>query len=310
MPVHWYYDRTALHADYGAVDQYLKPHPVHPGSILHRSAYTALNEKGDILREQAAYWGRTGVHYHQFLQAGENTLNFQLARALHGLVARTGTYDPDAWLECYIKFMLTPGLHRDTYVEEYHRAFFTHYSQGKKPRACGINDNHIGGLATVPALCAALPGAEETVVRAAVREHVSLTHNNPAVLRAADLLARLLTAVKNGLPLRAALTALAGEFFSERKALSYETQPDETIIGRIFSPACYIDEAFPAALYLAWKYHQDFSAGIIANAHCGGDNCHRGGVIGALLGAACGVPDQWVTGLLTPPPLPAAPAIN
>jgi len=58
------------------------------------------------------------------------------------------------------------------------------------------------------------------------------------------------------------------------------------VIGARFSPACYIAEAMPAALYLAWKYHDDFAAGITANAMVGGDNCHRGAVVGSLLGAA------------------------
>ena len=310
MPVHWYYDRSALRTDYGLVDHYLKPKPIHPGSILHRSHYTAFNEKGDILREQAAYWGQSGVHYHQFLQAGENTLNFQLARELHTLVSRTAPYDPDVWLEGYIRFMLTPGKHRDTYVEEYHRAFFTNYARGKNPRACGISDNHIGGLSQVPALAASLPLADEKTLRAAVREHVSLTHHHPGVLRAADTLVRLLAALGNGQSLRSALTSEAGDFFREKKSQTYESQSDELIIGRIFSPACYIDEAFPAALYLAWKYHQDFSAGIIANAMCGGDSCHRGAVVGALLGAACGVPERWTASLFTPLPSPAAPATS
>ena len=49
----------------------------------------------------------------------------------------------------------------------------------------------------------------------------------------------------------------------------------------------------PAALYLAWKYHDDFAAGITANAMVGGDNCHRGAVVGGLLGAASGgIPER------------------
>jgi hypothetical protein len=44
----------------------------------------------------------------------------------------------------------------------------------------------------------------------------------------------------------------------------------------------------PAALYLAWKYHDDFAAGLTANATVGGDNCHRGAVVGSLLGVAEG----------------------
>lgn len=50
----------------------------------------------------------------------------------------------------------------------------------------------------------------------------------------------------------------------------------------------------PASLYLAWKYHDNFDAGILANAMVGGDNCHRGAVVGSLLGAANGVPVKWL----------------
>jgi ADP-ribosylglycohydrolase len=52
----------------------------------------------------------------------------------------------------------------------------------------------------------------------------------------------------------------------------------------------------PASLYLAWKYHDAFDAGVIANAMVGGDNCHRGAVVGSLLGAANGVPQKWLEG--------------
>jgi hypothetical protein len=101
MPVHWYYDREALRREYGKVDHFIAPQNPHTGSILWRSSYHAINEKGDILREQAQYWGQRDVHYHQFLKAGENTLNFKLAAELFALVRKSGGYDPDAWLERY-----------------------------------------------------------------------------------------------------------------------------------------------------------------------------------------------------------------
>ncbi|MEM9083788.1 MAG: ADP-ribosylglycohydrolase family protein, partial [Planctomycetota bacterium] len=58
------------------------PRNPHPDSILWRSRYEASNKRGDILREQGKYWGEAGrgIHYHQFLQAGENTLNFRLSK--------------------------------------------------------------------------------------------------------------------------------------------------------------------------------------------------------------------------------------
>jgi ADP-ribosyl-[dinitrogen reductase] hydrolase len=286
MPVHWYYDREALRQDYGTVDHFMAPQPVHPGSILWRSSYVPLNERGDILREQAEFWGKREIHYHQFLSAGENTLNFKLATELYTMVREKGGYDPDAWLDRYISRMLQPRWHRDTYLEEYHRAFFTRYSQGKKPRKCGISDDHIGGLATVPALIAALEGTSPEKIRRIVKEHVGLTHAHANVLRAADTLVRLLLALADGEPLREAIRREAGDWISGNKAESWREQPDTRIIGQRFSPACYIAEAMPAALYLSWKYHDDFQAGITANAMVGGDNCHRGAVVGSLLGVA------------------------
>jgi len=297
MPVHWYYDTAALRRDYGIVDRFLEPMNPHPGSILWRSQYQPLNERGDILRDQAQYWGRREIHYHQFFKAGENTLNYRLASELFFFVNEQGGYEADAWLDRYIARMLEPGWHRDTYVEEYHRAFFTRYAQGKKPRKCGISDEHIGGLAMVPALCAALCSREHGIglpeLRRIVKEHVGLTHAHANVLRAADTLARLLWKVAEGTPVREAIRSEAGDWISGNKSDSWLHQPDEHVIGSRFSPACYIADAMPASLYLVWKYHRDFSAGIIANAMVGGDSCHRGAVVGGILGAACGVPERF-----------------
>ena len=58
MPVHWYYDRAALVRDYGKVERYQAPKNPHADSILWRSKYAPLNEKGDILHDQAQYWGQ------------------------------------------------------------------------------------------------------------------------------------------------------------------------------------------------------------------------------------------------------------
>ena len=102
MPVHWYYDRSALMRDYGLVTDYLDPRNPHPDSILWRSSYQPPNEKGDILHEQAQYWGRRGVHYHQFLKAGENTLNLRLCALLIESLNEKGRYDPDDYLQRYI----------------------------------------------------------------------------------------------------------------------------------------------------------------------------------------------------------------
>ena len=298
MPVHWYYDRIALKRDYGRVDRFMAPKNPHPDSILHRSQYTPVTPNADILHDQAVYWGQRGVHYHQNLRTGENTLNFQLARALYRQISKAQTYDPAAWLRLYVDCMRLPGWHRDTYVEEYHRAFFTNFAKGRPLEKCGINDVHIGGLVPVPALFAALHQPEsplETVVTA----HVKLTHDDPDVIDAARAFTRILCAMERGVPLRDAIISHGSTWISARKIEKWTNEADEVVVGQRLSPACYIKDAFAASLYLSWKYADEFDAGLIANAHCGGDNCHRGAVIGALLGFANGVPETFLSGLRT-----------
>jgi ADP-ribosylglycohydrolase len=297
MPAHWYYDRTALREDYGVIRSYLPPKHPHPDSILWRSSYTPLNERGDILREQAQYWGQPGMHYHPFLRPGENTLNLQLVRLLDESLTAKGGYDLDDYLKRYIDFMLTPGRHRDTYAEEYHRHFFTRLARGSKPQRCGGTDVHIGGLASMGLLSARL-GKDAS---AAVQEHVGFSHGDPDVLDAAKTLTRMLFDLLLGEPLRETILHHGGRWFSERKAATWSKDPDLVVIGRHVSPACYIRESFPASLYLAWKYADDFEAAVVANTMVGGDNCHRGAVIGALVGAACGherLPQALRDGLL------------
>lgn len=298
MPVHWYYDQGALDRDYPDLQEFRAPLHHHPDSIFWRSSYEPLNEKGDILHDQAQFWGQRNIHYHQNLTAGENTVNYKLARELYHQVNNSGNYSEETWLELFIEKMLTPGWHRDTYLEEYHRGFFNNYAKGKTPRKCGIKDEHIGGLAQVPALVAALEGHPREEVRQHIKHHVTLTHRHSNVLRAADCLTRLLLDLSEGIPLREAMMKSAGDWFSTKKATSWSSRPDRVIVGQILSPACYIDQAFPAALYLAWKYHHDFTAAITANALVGGDSCHRGAVVGALVGFSQSAEvESWALGL-------------
>jgi ADP-ribosyl-[dinitrogen reductase] hydrolase len=312
MPVHWYYDQRALDRDYpelaAAEPVYLAPRSPHPDSILWRSSWTPPGPKFDILREQADFWGKRGIHYHQFLTAGENTLNFRLAVELFDLVRRDRDYDPERWLDRYVAFMLEPGRHRDTYVEEYHRHFFTNLGAGRKPINCGVRDVHIGGLAQVPALVAAL-GPRHPDLRRIVRLHVNLTHKDDEVLAAADALTRMLvdaiprpdvpppSAAESAAALRAAILEHGRDWISAAKLRGWQDLDDRRLVGGTLSSACYIEDAFPAALALAWRHAGGFAAGVRANALCGGDNCHRGAVVGALLGAASSIPHQLLAGL-------------
>ena len=147
MPVHWYYDTAALDRDYGRVQDYVRPKNPHPDSILWRSRYRPVRPQADILHSQARFWGQRGIHYHQFLEAGENTLNLKLSRLLMDSLIAREEYDQQDYLDRYVAFMTTPGTHNDTYVEECHREFFQAWAPHKKgPPARLPDEKHIGGL--------------------------------------------------------------------------------------------------------------------------------------------------------------------
>lgn len=304
MPVHWYYDTQKLDRDYGRLTSYVAPQNPHSDSILWRSRYIPRNARGNILHDQIKYWGQREIHYHQFLAAGENTINYQLGKELYLTILKYGVYDSDKWLERYIECMLDGGWHKDTYLEEYHRAFFDNYAKGLAPIDCGIDDLHIGGLSHVPCLLSGLTeigvdDLDEQLLQ--VEKHVRLTHRNQHVSDAAAAMTNILYSLREGLDLRKALDSHAKPWASSGQFDTWTHFSDRTVIGRQLTMACYLPESFTASLYLCWKYAEDFSAGIIANAYCGGDNCHRGAVVGALLGAANGAPKKWIQGLINVP---------
>lgn len=295
MPVHWYYDREALDRDYGAVDRYHTPREPHPDSILWRSHYEASAPEYDILGGEKAHWGQRNVHYHRNLKAGENTLNFQLARKLYQWVYAKGSYDATGWLEVYRDFLTNPEKHGDTYIEECHRNFFTNLARGKPLQKCASPDIHIGGLAPVAALTAALVATGKTAVveiQQVVQSHVALTHLGHEVKEASGILVRLLCRLATAEPLEEALRLEANGLVGLRQLKKWESLPDRQVIGSILTPACYLPESMVASLYLVWKYRGRFSQGAQANAEAGGDNCHRGAVVGALLGARGPMPAE------------------
>jgi ADP-ribosyl-[dinitrogen reductase] hydrolase len=307
MPVHWYYDTHALQRDYGRVTDFLAPKNPHPDSILWRSSYTSLNEKGDILHDQLQYWGKRDIHYHQFLEAGENTLNLKLCTLLMDSLNANKGYSSDDYLKRYIAFMTTPGTHRDTYVEEYHRHFFTNFAKGKSPHQCGVAEKHIGGLVGLVPIVLFYRHSDSRAREAAL-EHLSLTHLGQKMAAAAEALVHLLMEVLSGRPLREVLLQQIRDQknpFYGFPYLQWLDELDEAVVGRRLSTACYVEDSVPSVLYLALKYHNRPEQGLVANTNLGGDNVHRGAVLGALLGAANGLeafPTRWVKGLRHPPP--------
>lgn len=308
MPVHWYYDIEALQRDYGEVSNYLQPRNPHPDSILWRSRYTVPPGGLDILHEQAEYYGKRGVHYHQFLQAGENTLNMKIARELLLHLQKNRCYVAESWLERMVDFLTIPGNHNDTYVEEYLRYFITACSENRPLMDCGRKDEkHIGGFSLMLPLIIIFSQNPDKAKHLALN-HLALTHGGQTMHSWGEVISSILLGIIHGKTLK---DSVAGAAEKSRHAIdislfeSFADYPDITVVTRHFSSACYVDYAVPATIHLALKYQHSPEKGLIANTMCGGDNVGRGAVLGALLGASNGMggwPPRWINGLVQPPP--------
>ncbi|MDX9800633.1 MAG: ADP-ribosylglycohydrolase family protein [Spirochaetia bacterium] len=301
MPAHWYYDQKKLQKEFGRITSFRKPPGIHTGSFLWRSSYEPEEKDYDILGSQRKYWGVKNIHYHQFLEAGENTLNLKLLRLALGMASELGGYDRDTYISLYMKFMLHPDEHRDTYIEECHRGFFINLKKGVKPEKCAIEEKHIGGMVHVIPLYAKLRslGLNQEKASSAVHEHVSVTHRGEKIRKGVNTLIALADEIIDGNTLEDSL-----KNHLEKQDLEYLTgkiaslisKPDLDVLGPVFSVACYLDDSLPASFYLALKYSSSPKEALIQNTMAGGDNCHRGAVIGALLGLAGGesiFPSEW-----------------
>ncbi|PKG77751.1 ADP-ribosylglycohydrolase family protein [Shewanella sp. Actino-trap-3] len=316
MPVHWYYQPMEIERAFtGGIERFEAAPEFHPSSIMslhskhkggrqsadssskgHSSIVQSPQVVGDvILKDKALFWDRPNVHYHQGMQAGENTLNAHCARVLmRTLASSPQRYDRQAFVSAYIDFMTkTPAAHPDTYAESYHRGFFANLALGRKPENCGMithDTASIGALVTIAPLVFSerLKGISEAEIKIACRAHLALTHPDESLMQVCDRYVQLLCGLMDG-PDEAGIKALIleasqGLTSTNLAGLLKRNVPDNQVVGQIFSRACYISDSWPVVLYLACKYQNDPWQALRVNTNLGGDNVHRGIVLGTLLG--------------------------
>ncbi|KAJ1439153.1 ADP-ribosylglycohydrolase-domain-containing protein [Ochromonadaceae sp. CCMP2298] len=304
MPVHWMYNLAQLKRDYGRITGYVKPLDSFEGSILNLSNTGGGgrgSDQGDIvgsviLHGKKKFWVRGGNnHYHRGLQAGENTLEAQLARLLTRSITSMGGFSGPDFLAKYVTFMQTPGSHNDTYASTCHRMFFANIVRGKAPEKCADNDGHntdsIDALTLTVPVIVAYADADREVRNAKVREVVGLIRKSTVLPAYAERYADILTSVLHGTPIRDAISAV-------EPSLAANIQ--RTLRGGGGDPmvACYIDSSYPALLFFAYKYGDDLEGAVLASANAGGENVARGGLLGALVGAQHGMGGfGWSRGL-------------
>ncbi|BFZ00318.1 hypothetical protein BsWGS_03357 [Bradybaena similaris] len=243
-----------------------------------------------------------------------------------------------AVLADYVKFMTTPGSHNDTYAESFHRSFFKdwvvkgeptspsdllEFSEKRSKEMMQERPDH--QLAVVGSLVPAIPWiirnahkSEKDCAQNTV-DFIKLTHPVPTLIPFIECYSRLLHSVINGGDLRSEVMRALGHsilggpanrdrivaILSELEQIPKNSEEilkqNQKVIATL-GPACYIEGALNSMLFLALQFHDDFEAGVLANVNCGGENCHRGAALGALLAAVAankgpGVPAKFKDGL-------------
>ncbi|XP_054650511.1 coagulation factor VII isoform X4 [Dunckerocampus dactyliophorus] len=269
------------------------------------------------------------------MKAGDNTLNVLCAlRAAHTLASGgyADTSHPDARaavLVDYIQFLTTPGTHSDTYAESFHRSFFADWKESRatssweilkfaerrsKLKLCSsLPDSQLDAIGCLPMILPFIllsaSSSEVEAVSAAV-EFVKLSHPHPRVPEYVSIYSRALHAVLGGASVcqqaERALRALGVwetcKKYSQQASRFPESSEERLRVHQSavsdLGLACYTKGALSSMLYLAHQFHDDPTAGILANTNCGGENCNRGAALGALLGAGgsytnATIPQDW-----------------
>ena len=92
-------------------------------------------------------------------------------------------------------------------------------------------------------------------------------------------------------------TDFSNQYLDVNKIL--EENSDEEIIGKYFATACYPEHGLPLLLCLLQRNNAEFKTSLLANANAGGDNVHRGMILGLLAGASTTeIPYELKSGLL------------
>ena len=320
-PTHWFYggERQVV-AEYGhPISDYTKPNQHLPGSILNKSnlngggrssawASTVAASKtivGDVINHgKKELWNpNKSIHYHATLQKGENTLEAQIGRVLmRSIVQTNGRFDQDHFRKAYITFMTTAGSHNDTYASTCHRMFFANLVHNElPPEDCPDNDQHnvdtIDGL-VLPTIVALVDPRQSSICAATTRKSRILEE----------------AATSWGWLVQAAILETDDSAFQESLTqFAIQTigrAPNARVRDSSTMSACYLQQALPGMIDLLSKYTFSRSdvqpvgekawQGLVSNANVGGENVHRGSLMGAIFGARAGasnLPFQLTEGL-------------
>jgi len=271
---HWVYDQSVIADELGAITTYHTPiSDYHPGK-----------EAGDF------------THY------GDQVL------LLLASIEREGRFELEDFAAHWQAFWEdTPTT---SYRDGATKSTLERLATGRPPSLPGSRSNDLAGAARIAPLFL-LEWESDEALFAAARAQTRFTHGNPAVIEAAEFIARVVLAVQRGREIPAALEmvaaldhweALPADWLSAAQETSTSDQTDRAVAADL-GLTCHMPDAFPLVLYFLLRYPEDPVTALQRNAEAGGDSAARGLILGMIYGARFGsepLPAAWIEELRLP----------
>ena len=249
--------------------------------IYDGQALAELTIDWDELNDPQAHW-HAGKHSGDFTHYGDQ------ATWLCDYVADQGRFD----IGEYRGFWLARMQKYDGYVDASSRE--TVAVLHDDPRALsGSGSRDLSIIGRVAPLLLVSEGRDDFLAK--VAELVTLTHNAPRVLLAAQLLASILYEVVEGMDIEGALSsAFAAPDLQVAFDSARQSAGSDTIKAiRAFGAACGIVGGFEGVVHLLSSY-DSYRQAMMINCKAGGDSAARGMVVGMIMGGAgWDIPEAW-----------------
>lgn len=165
----------------------------------------------------------------------------------------------------------------------------------------GSSSDELGGFSRVAPLI--FYHFDDPALFKYVEKQTRLTHNSDALMSFGKFTTEVLLELIIGKPLIETIDWVSKKYPDIEvivTRLKDRFSEDTNAVVKDLGQSCSSLFAFPAALYIAMKYKDNFTEAMKQNVLAGGDSAGRGMIIGMLLGASLGyshLPSEWVKGL-------------
>ncbi|MDP3300764.1 MAG: ADP-ribosylglycohydrolase family protein [Sulfuricurvum sp.] len=226
--------------------------------------------------------------WHKGKEKGDFTHYGDHGKWLQEYVLASGHFDPSEYASFWVKKMenyqgYIDGSSRET----------LEILKNNSQTLCGASSHDLSIIGRIAPLHLVSKTKEELLTN--TQGFVSLTHNSPAVLKAALFFASVLFDVALGADIADTLKHTPIDPLLARAhgvAINSKGQDSFDAI-RTFGPACGVEGGFEGTIHILLKF-SDYKDAMIANAKAGGDNAARGMIIGMIMCAANKeIPQMW-----------------